>query len=74
MVSIKPTIENRVLPQAVSKAEPLHKLIEGEFGEGATYDLNGKSYNLRDLPDYVRNASSLVIELYLKLKENDNQR
>lgn len=61
----------------VSIAQPLHKQIIGSFGEGTTYYFNGENYDLKDLPDYIRNSAGLVIELYLRLEEgkkNDNQR
>ncbi len=64
----------------ISKATPLNEMAEGEFGEGTTYNFKGKSYPLKDLPDYVAKGAGLVIEFYLELieneidRENDNQR
>ena len=60
-----------------SKATPLMDLVEGEFKEDGVYCFKGRSYAIRDLPDYIAKGAGLVIELYLKLEEgrkNDNQR
>jgi len=61
--------EKNRIESIVSKAKPLNELVQGGFREEATYHFKGKDYHLKDLPDYVVASSSLIIELYLKLKE-----